>query len=185
MLILLSRIHQRLQNYQATIIYYEQVQWFSEFKNSATDHEQKITSIPVTIQPFNNTLQHWISKNTGPNKIHVIDNPTVINVIENDLKEQFINHLSIATSQPRFLEVMNIKASKLNAVKLLINHYHIKREEIIAIGDNFNDKEMIQFAGTGIAMGNAPAEVKAVADYITDTNNRDGVATAIEKFINL
>ena len=70
----ITRIHERLQNYHATIIYYEQVQWFSEFKNAATDHEQKITSIPVTIQPFTQTLQHWISKNTGPNKIHVIAN---------------------------------------------------------------------------------------------------------------
>lgn len=179
------RIQEQLQKYHTTIICYEQFQWFSEFKNAATEHEQKITSIPVTIQPFINTVQHWRNENTAPNKIHVIDSAAVINVIENDLKEQFTGHLSIATSQPRFLEVMNIESSKLNALKLLISHYNIKQEETIAIGDNFNDKEMIQFAGTGIAMGNAPAEVKAVANYVTDTNNNDGVAKALKRFMDL
>jgi len=49
----------------------------------------------------------------------------------------------------------------------------------IAIGDNYNDKGMIEFAGMGIAMGNAPEEIKLAADYVTDTNNNDGVAKAL------
>lgn len=178
-------VHEQLQKYNATLIYYEQVQWFSEFQNIATDYEQKITSVPITIQPFKKTLQYWQYKNSGPNKIHVIAKAAVVNEIQNNLKEQFINDLNMATSKPAYLEIMNAEASKMNAVKLLIDHYNIKREEIIAIGDNFNDKEMIEFAGTGIAMGNAPAEVKAVADYVTDTNNKDGVAKAIVKFMDL
>ncbi|MEP6949848.1 MAG: Cof-type HAD-IIB family hydrolase [Ginsengibacter sp.] len=181
----ITRVHEWLQKYNATTIYYEQVQWFSEFQNAATDYEQKITLVPITIQPFSETLQHWQYKNTGPNKIHVIAKAAVVDEIQNNLKQQFINDLNIATSKPTYLEVINIAASKLNAVKLLIDHYNITREEVIAIGDNFNDKEMIEFAGTGIAMGNAPAEVKAVADYVTDTNNKDGVAKAIIKFIGL
>ena len=181
----ITMVHEHLQKYNATLIYYEQVQWFSEFQNISTDYEQKITSIPITIQPFTDTLQYWQYKNTGPNKIHVIAKASVVNEIQSNLKRQFINHLNISTSQPTYLEVMNIEASKLNAVKLLIDHYHIKREETIAIGDNFNDKEMIAFAGTGIAMGNAPAEVKAVANYITDTNNNDGVSKALKKIMDL
>ena len=80
---------------------------------------------------------------------------------------------------------MNNQASKVNAVKLLMNRFNFKKEEIIAIGDNFNDKEMIEFAGIGIAMGNAPDEVKAVADYITETNNNDGVSRALKKILGL
>jgi len=74
-------------------------------------------------------------------------------------------------------------ASKLDAVKLVSKQFGIEKENIIAIGDNFNDQEMIAYAGLGIAMGNAPDEVKAIADYVTDTNNNDGVAKALEKFI--
>jgi Cof subfamily protein (haloacid dehalogenase superfamily) len=154
-------------------------------RNIYTDDEQKITSIPITIQPFTDTLQYWQNKNEGPNKILVIAEAAVTNEIQNNLQQQFINHLNIYNSKPTYLEVMNKEASKINAVKLLIDRYNIKQDETIAIGDNFNDKEMIAFAGTGIAMGNAPDEVKAVANYITDTNNKDGVYKALGKFIDL
>ncbi|MEO7120016.1 MAG: HAD hydrolase family protein, partial [Ginsengibacter sp.] len=83
------------------------------------------------------------------------------------------------------LEIMNIDASKVNAVKFLTGRYNIKQEEIIAIGDNYNDKEMIEFAGMGIAMGNAPDPVKAAANYITKTNNEDGVSLALARFFSL
>ena len=76
---------------------------------------------------------------------------------------------------------MDAQASKSNAIRLLIGKLNIPREETIAMGDNFNDREMIQFAGMGVAMGNAPDEIKAVADYVTDTNNNDGVRKALER----
>jgi hydroxymethylpyrimidine pyrophosphatase-like HAD family hydrolase len=66
-----------------------------------------------------------------------------------------------------------------------LNKYGIDKSRIIAMGDNYNDKEMIQYAGTGVAMGNAPEEIKLVADYVTDTNNNDGVAKAINHFFKL
>ena len=178
-------VREQVQKYNATLIYYEQSQWFAEFRNFYTDYEQKITSVPVTIQSFTDTLRHWQHKNAGPNKIHVIAKADVINEIQNKLQQQFINHLNTSTSKSTYLEVVNIEASKLNAVRLLIDHYNIKREETIAIGDNFNDKEMIEFAGTGIAMGNAPGEIKAIANYVTDTNNKDGVSKALRKFMDL
>ena len=178
-----TSIHKRLQQYNSTPIYYEQLQWFSEFQNSSTDYEQKITTVPITIQPFNDTLRNWQYTNTGPNKIQVIAKATVINKIQNDLGEQFSNLLTISTSQSTYLEIVNIEASKLNAVKLLIDRYNINQQETIAIGDNFNDKEMIAFAGFGIAMGNAPDEVKAAANYVADTNNNDGVAKALKKLM--
>ena len=180
-----NRVHDELQKYNATTIYYQQELWYSEVQNFNTDHEQKITSVPVIIQPFYQTLQYWRINNTGANKLLIISEEIVIKAIQDNLKQQFIIDLNIYTSKPIFLEIMNKQASKTNAVKLLMNRYNIKREETIAIGDNFNDKEMIEFAGTGIAMDNAPDEVKAIADYITDTNNNDGVSKALKKMLNL
>lgn len=79
---------------------------------------------------------------------------------------------------------INLKnVSKGNAVQALIKKYNIKRDEVICIGDNENDISMIEFAGLGIAMGNAIDEVKNISDYITDTNRNEGVAKAIEKFV--
>lgn len=60
--------------------------------------------------------------------------------------------------------------------------YSIKREQVVAIGDNLNDLSMIEYAGLGVAMGNAPDIVKIKADYTTLSNDEDGVAHAIDKF---
>ncbi len=182
---LTSDIHEQLQQYSTTIIYYKKMQWFAENKDFYTDYEQKITEVPIIIEPFDRTLTHWQREKTGPDKILVIAEAAVNTEIQNSLKPIFSGNLNMYTSKPTYLEIMNIDASKLNAVKLLIDRYQISREDIITIGDNFNDEEMIAFAGTGIAMGNAPDEVKAKAVYVTDTNNNDGVAKAIAKFTGL
>ena len=76
---------------------------------------------------------------------------------------------------------MNHAASKTNAMQFIMKMYGLEKDEVIAIGDNYNDKGMIEFAGMGVAMGNAPEEIKAAADIITDSNNSDGVAKALEK----
>ena len=88
----------------------------------------------------------------------------------------------MSKSKSTYLEVMSLEASKTKAIQFLMDKYGIQQNEIIAIGDNFNDKEMIEFAGVGVAMGNAPDEIKAIADYVTDTNNEDGVAKALNHF---
>ncbi|MGH4118328.1 Cof-type HAD-IIB family hydrolase [Clostridium sp.] len=80
-------------------------------------------------------------------------------------------------------EVMNKGVSKGSAVKILADYYGITREQVICIGDSENDLSMIKFAGLGVAMANGDDDVKAAASYITDDNNCDGVAKAIEKFV--
>jgi Cof subfamily protein (haloacid dehalogenase superfamily) len=176
-------VHRHIQKYKATPIYYEEVQWYAEQRDHATEYEQRITTVPITIQPFSDTWQNWQNNNSGPNKIQVIAKAPVISEIQSCLQQQFPEHLGMATSKSTYLEIMNVKASKLNALKLLIGQYNISKEETIAIGDNFNDLEMIEYAGMGVAMGNAPEGVKARANYITDTNNNDGVSRAITTLV--
>ncbi len=81
------------------------------------------------------------------------------------------------------VDVMDRGVSKGKAVERLANSLGVKREEIITIGDNENDLSMLEYAGLGVAMGNAIDKVKDMADYITDTNDNDGVAKVIEKFL--
>lgn len=81
------------------------------------------------------------------------------------------------------IEVMHKETSKGNAIARLAEIYQISREEIIAFGDNENDISMIEYAGLGIAVGNAVQDLKDKADYITDDYDKDGVAKAIEKFV--
>lgn len=74
-------------------------------------------------------------------------------------------------------------ATKENALKLLMNYYNITADSVISFGDDTNDIGMLKASGIGVAMGNALEEVKKVADYITLSNNDDGVAEYIEKYI--
>lgn len=98
-------------------------------------------------------------------------------------KIEKIDGIEIASSSKNNIEITSKSVSKGNAIKVLANYYNIKREEIIAVGDSENDLSMIEYAGLGVAMGNGTEKAKKAADYITETNDNDGVAKAIEKFI--
>lgn len=100
--------------------------------------------------------------------------------IRKDLSKD--NNINVTSSLPNNIEVIDKQVDKGNALKFLCNHLNIDKKNVIAIGDNENDLEMIRFAGLGVAMGNAMDLIKENADYITKTNEDDGVAYAINKF---
>jgi Cof subfamily protein (haloacid dehalogenase superfamily) len=81
--------------------------------------------------------------------------------------------------------VLNRDASKKNALKQLCADFQILPERVLAIGDSRNDVPMLRWAGVGVAMGNAQAEVKESVRYVTASNTEDGVALAIERFVGL
>jgi Cof subfamily protein (haloacid dehalogenase superfamily) len=82
------------------------------------------------------------------------------------------------------IDVLHPEASKGAGVAAVAAEFGLRREEVMAVGDNFNDLEMLHYAGTPVVMGNAEAPLKDMAEFhITGTNDEDGVAAAIEKFI--
>src|SRR5438552_3098682 len=86
-------------------------------------------------------------------------------------------------SEDTFLEILPQGSSKGAALEFVAQHLGIPLSEIIAVGDNLNDLEMIRTAGLGVAMGNAPPELRAQAGYVTSTNDEGGLAEVIERFI--
>lgn len=92
-------------------------------------------------------------------------------------------HINYFTSNPLFMELVDKKCSKALALEKLSASLGIKREEIIAIGDGYNDLPMIEYAGLGIAMANAAEEIRNAADAVTLSNDEDGVAAAIIKYV--
>jgi len=82
-----------------------------------------------------------------------------------------------------YTEITNRNVNKWEAIKYIIEKDRINPEQVVGIGDNINDKEMIEYAGLGIAMGNSSPDVKAVAKIVVADNNSDGVAEAIKKYI--
>ncbi len=102
----------------------------------------------------------------------------------NDLHAEAIDHWNWGAPY-HIIEVMNKQMNKAEALKKIANEYGIPKERIIAFGDGANDMEMIDYAGIGVAMGNAIDELKTIAKYITDTNEEYGVANFLANYFEL
>jgi Cof subfamily protein (haloacid dehalogenase superfamily) len=90
----------------------------------------------------------------------------------------------LVCTDPEYLEFMHPLANKGSALAKVAEHLGVAREEVIAVGDGHNDTAMIEWAGLGVAVANAHAEVKAAADYVCErTNNESAVAEVINKFV--
>ncbi|PHV71629.1 sugar-phosphatase [Sporanaerobium hydrogeniformans] len=140
--------------------------------------EGTINGIPVLEVDYS-----LISQEEDIIKVMMIDEPSVLEEGMKKLPTDIYDKYTIVKSAPYFLEFINKKAGKGAGVRALAEYLGIKQEEIICIGDAGNDLDMIQFAGLGVAMGNAFEEVKEAADFVTACNDEDGVAHVIEKFI--
>ncbi len=100
-----------------------------------------------------------------------------------ELEARFGDRLTVVQSHPLFVEVTSPRASKGQALAFLAGYFGIAQADILAAGDSGNDISMIQWAGLGVAMGNATAGVKAVADWIAPPVAEDGLADVIERFV--
>jgi len=121
--------------------------------------------------------------NTSTTKIIYVDEPEKIQQIKDQVKEIASQDVNVFISKPEYLEFTSKYATKGEAVKFLGQHFGISRQEIMAIGDTYNDISMIEYAGLGVCMSNGPEEVRKIANYVTLSNEEDGVAHAIEKFV--
>ncbi len=100
-------------------------------------------------------------------------------------KREFGDRLTINRSRPHFLEFGHPQATKSQALAFLATRLGIGREQVMAIGDGENDLDMLRYAGVGVAMGNSEPAALAVADFVTKSNDEDGVAVALEHYFRL
>ncbi|MCL2081480.1 MAG: Cof-type HAD-IIB family hydrolase [Oscillospiraceae bacterium] len=119
----------------------------------------------------------------GASKVLWIKDAGSISDIYAETQTRFAGRLNCFTSTPFLFEFISTGASKGAAIKKIGGLYGIGPEEMIAVGDGFNDVDMIEYAGLGIAVKNAPKGVKDAADEIAPSNDDDGVAAVIEKYI--
>lgn len=146
--------------------------------NEYTDIEQEITGMEiVTVKDFKSYIEDDVVKAI------ILQEPEKLKHIEEKLRPIIGNRMYMTISKPFFLEFMNADVDKSRSVDRLCKHLNIMRQEVIAIGDSYNDITMITSAGLGVAMKNAVESAKRVAKYITDDNENDGVAKVIDKFI--
>lgn len=167
-----------VQNHCGIITYYKD----SVVSGTAIDPyislESRINGMPVMeIKDFPGFVNYAV------NKCLMTAEPEQAELYVAQLQEQYANTLSIYRSEPFFIEIMPRNVDKANSLAHMLQILGMQKSDLICCGDGYNDITMISYAGTGVAMANARAEVKAAADYVTGSNDEDGLVSVIETFI--
>ena len=117
-----------------------------------------------------------------PTKLLMTGEPEEMVVAEQEISQLAGDRMDVFRSAPFFVELVPKGIDKALSLGRLLDIMHISPEELMSFGDGYNDISMIKYAGIGVAMDNAADEVKKAADYVTLSNEDDGIAAAIDKF---
>lgn len=144
-----------------------------EIEAQITGESPKVTSLADFLQEEKNLIH----------KLLLIDNAATIQKLKETLATIDFPQTDFYLSKDNYLEVTHNQVSKKQALLELANYYQLSLTEIMSIGDNYNDIPMIEIAGLGVAMGNAPTEVKTCSNRVTDSNDQNGVSKAIKLYV--
>ena len=173
---IIGEIQERWKD-EVVINYYTHNDWFVENdEDKAVKREEQITKVTASEMKFSDLL----AKNILPNKLLCMAQPPVCENMEKILQNKF-PQLKIMRSSPILLEIMDKSVSKAEGIKIMLEHFGLNKNEAIAFGDNYNDMDMLNFVGLGVAMNNAPKDVKQMANDVTDDNNHDGIYRFLRK----
>ncbi len=146
--------------------------------NEYTERESLINHMPVIqVEDFPLEIKEPV------NKFLVTADPDIIARIQKEVTEYFRSYLNIYCSEPYFLEIMPPRIDKAHSLLRLLTSIGLTAEQMICCGDGYNDLTMIETAGLGVAMANAQPLVRETADYITKSNDEDGILHVINKFM--
>ena len=174
----------------------------SRIISMAEDHGVNILTYEDDLIITPNAVDEYVEKESAINKLEVkeiqdmeayVQFPVVkfmmleegdyLAMVEPKVKAALGRDYSVYRSEPYFLEILPKGVDKAASLERLLSKLGMSKEEMIACGDGYNDLSMIQYAGLGVAMENAVLPVKKAADYVTLSNNDDGIAHVIEKFM--
>ena len=125
------------------------------------------------------------TQEAGIVKCMIVGDPTLLPALEAEMQAALKGKAGVFRSEPFFLEIVPLGIDKAKGLSILLDKVGMKRDELMAFGDGYNDIPMLQFAGTGVAMGNAAEEIKKAADKVALSNDDDGIAVFLEKEMRL
>lgn len=161
---------------------YHKDEWYVPEMDQWALREENNTKVVPQIKSNYEVIQKWQLENKGAHKIMAMGDETHIDQIRDYLIRKYPDELHLYRSKNTYLEIANKKISKFTAIEFLLKqHYKIATEEAIAIGDNYNDVEMLKNIGYGIAVGNARPEALEASNFIAENSIEDGVAKSLMK----
>lgn len=176
-------IHDFAQGTDTHVSLYAQDNWYVPAFDFWADREARNTKVKPEQAELKHILQNWKHAETGAHKVMCMGPADEIDALQHELTSNFADQVHAYRSKDTYLEIAPRAISKATALELLLNdRFDIGMHEVMAFGDNYNDIDMLQAVGMGIAVGNAREEVKAIAKEVTLKSIEDGVAVAIEKY---
>ena len=142
------------------------------------EEESHINSMRIV--PVENFVE---AVNFPPSKCMIVGDPIPLAALEQQMANDLGDKMEVCRSAPFFLELTPKGIDKALSLRRLLSHLQLSPADMIACGDGYNDLSMIRLAGMGVAMANAQPEVRAAADFVTSSNDEDGVAAVVEKFV--
>jgi hypothetical protein len=171
---------QELRSYLSVHFYIDDQLYVREMTAETELYAERSGITPVTVGDLRTVLDR------EPTKVLALSHNTeLIETLLTDLRQRYTPaELYFTKSVATFFEAANPLVNKGTAVRYMAEDMlGLQPENVMTIGDNFNDIEMLAYAGVGVAMGSAPMQVQAMADWVAPTVEADGVAIAIEKFL--
>jgi hypothetical protein len=153
--------------------------WFTDRAPRQTDGHGLWLTEPTGVRPFYEVLERPVTK------LNIIGSPATILTIRSIISERFwkSRQISMFCSDPRFLQILSPMVDKGIALQRIAKRRGISRSEVMAIGDASNDLGMIEWAGFGVAVANAVAPVRELADVVVPSNDEGGVARALQRYV--
>jgi Cof subfamily protein (haloacid dehalogenase superfamily) len=162
---------------------YHNDEWYAPQTDYWTEREERNTQSKAVLKDNEFVFEKWKKEGKLPHKIMCMGEEQKVEKFYNLLDTHLGHRIHLYRSKSTYIEISPINTDKLNGLKVLIDNIftEIRLDNVVAYGDNYNDVEMIQNVGLGVAVENAKSEVKAVANHITASNKNEGVAMHLEK----
>ncbi|OAV46068.1 Cof-type HAD-IIB family hydrolase [Lewinella sp. 4G2] len=159
-------------------------EWYVESMDHYAKREEHNTRTSPTVQNLTTTIANWREAGHGAHKIMCMGEPGRLDRLITLLESEFSSQLHLYRSKDDYLEIADARISKLTGVRTLLEdaYPYLSLGDCIAFGDNYNDVEMLEGVGIGVAVGNARPEAKSVADHVVAGNKEDGVAEGLAKY---
>ncbi|WP_088104764.1 Cof-type HAD-IIB family hydrolase [Halalkalibacter urbisdiaboli] len=155
------------------------------FDGEVHTFNENMVKVHWELEKINARLTNKVESEKDLYKIIFASTPQKIEETFKYLERKYKEKLYITRSDDIYLDVMNINVSKGKALEQIIDMLQISSQEVLVMGNSFNDVAMFEVAGFSIAMDNSPQEVKDAADFVTKSNNDDGVAYALDRFVDI
>ena len=178
----IEEIYVLAQKYDIRLGLYYKDEWYTPILSERIKKEIHHTRATPIYEPTSVTLDQWKKKDIGAHKLMLMGTKKATDEIFEKLQLALSSSLHFYRSNDTLIEVAPKKISKHSAI-LQVLPKGLSMKDVIAFGDNYNDMEMLEHAGYGVAMGNAREEVKQIANYTTLKNTEDGVALFIQEHL--